>query len=416
MFRVVIPSYKRSKICNDKTLTTLNRFGISKDIIDVYVIEEEYELYLNSLNKDFYNRIVIGVKDLAPQREFINQQYPENTWLVCLDDDIDDIDLSLSEFETLTEFIQDAFYKCLEKKCYIWGIYPVWNHFFRLNKEDTDCLNIIVGAFYGIINRPSLESIKLKLTTNSKEDVERSIRYFIEDGITMRFNKIGFKTKYYGSQGGIGTFKERVVHSLSDCQLLLQHFSEYGKIKTRKNGMSEFVLNKIQANTINPKYLTKIDDDDVKDLLEKLEKTKIILNKNKQGRARSFGEHRSFTLGYVQARISRKIDLSYYTKKNMELYNLILELGKKIVPFEFDAIHVNHNVVCPPHKDKNNNGESVIISLGNYEGCNLIIGDKEYDTRLKPLMFDGANITHYNTPLISGNKYSLVFFKGLKKN
>lgn len=75
------------------------------------------------------------------------------------------------------------------------------------------------------------------------------------------------------------------------------------------------------------------------------------------------------------------------------------------------TIHVNNNVVCPRHLDPSNSGSSVIVSFGDYEGCDLVIeGYGTFNTNLKPILFNGAKLYHYNTPLISGNKYSLVFF------
>lgn len=159
---------------------------------------------------------------------------------------------------------------------------------------------------------------------------------------------------------------------------------------------------------MNPAYLEKIEEDDVREIYNELEKINVTMMSAKMGRARIFGNHRSITLGYTKSRISRKVDISYYSKKYPKIYNLLLDLGKKI-GFEFTSIHINHNVVCPPHKDKNNTGLSCIVSIGNYKGGNLVINDIPYDTFLHPLVFDGKNNTHYNTPL-EGNKYSFVFF------
>ena len=173
--------------------------------------------------------------------------------------------------------------------------------------------------------------------------------------------------------------------------------------------MTEFALNKLPSfKKHSPIYLEKLQEDDVKYIYEELEKIRVPLLSSKMGRARTFGTHRSVTMGYTKARTTRKVELSNYSKKYPELYQMLLELGKKI-NFEFNSIHINHNVVCPPHKDKNNIGLSCILSIGDYIGGELFINDKIYNTYLSPLVFDGANNTHYNNP-IEGNKYSLVFF------
>lgn len=163
----------------------------------------------------------------------------------------------------------------------------------------------------------------------------------------------------------------------------------------------------------NPHYLNELnpDDEDLLNVFNLLENTCVTLASNKMGRARSFGTHRGMILGMIKGRAKPIYALSYVTKKYPELYKAVMKLGHKIVPFEFNAIQVNHNVVCPPHLDKGNKTESVIVSMGDYEGCNLVIEDHgEFNTNCKPLVFNGKTHLHWNTPLISGTKYSLVFF------
>ena len=148
------------------------------------------------------------------------------------------------------DFIKEAFDECIKHHAFIWGVYAVFNPFFRkARKEMTTELNYIVGAFYGIINRPKLKSIQLTITKENgqKEDVERTIKYFIEDGIVLRFNKIGFTTKYYGKEGGLGRFEERIKPMRDACKRLEEKYSDYGHTKVRGNGMAEFVLKKIPS-------------------------------------------------------------------------------------------------------------------------------------------------------------------------
>lgn len=253
---ICIPSYKRANFCNEKTLTTLHKHKIDHNKIYVYVAnKEDYDLYKETLEPKFYNKIIIGKKGLVPQRQFIMEQWPQGKHIVFFDDDVESIDLSLSpRFKThnLDYFIKEAFNECVKHRSYIWGVYAVFNPFFRkARKEMTNELNYIVGAFYGIINRPNLKSIQLTITKENgqKEDVERTIKYFIEDGIVLRFNKIGFTTKYYGKEGGLGRFEERLKPMRDACKKLEDKYPEYGHTKVRGNGMAEFVLKKIPSRT-----------------------------------------------------------------------------------------------------------------------------------------------------------------------
>ena len=113
----------------------------------------------------------------------------------------------------------------------------------------TTCLNYIVGAFYGIINRPEMKSLDLTITKSNgqKEDVERTLKYFLADGKVIRFNKIGFETKYYGKEGGLGRFEDRLKPMKEASEKLEKKYGKYGSIKTRENGMTEFVLRKIKG-------------------------------------------------------------------------------------------------------------------------------------------------------------------------
>jgi hypothetical protein len=260
---ICIPSYKRSNFCNDKTLNTLHKHNINSSCINVYVAnKEEYDIYKKILNPKFYNKLVIGKKGLVHQRQFIMEQWPQDKHIVFFDDDIESIDLSLSprfKGHNLDYFIKIAFKECKLHNSYIWGVYAVFNPFFRkARKEMTTELNYIVGAFYGIINRPKLKSIKLTITKENgqKEDVERTIKYFIEDGIVLRFNKIGFTTKYYGKEGGLGKFEERLKPMKEASKKLENKYSEYGYIKVRDNGMYEFILKKIPCKIVS-KYKSK---------------------------------------------------------------------------------------------------------------------------------------------------------------
>ena len=241
---IAIPSYGRSKECRKKTIATLEKYNIPKELVSVYVIAEQADEYRQALPD--YN-IVVGVKGIVPQRQFILKQYPAGTHLVYMDDDLDDIDLTLSSYPDLMSFLNDAFKQSVEKGAYLWGVYAVYNPFFRKARTETStCLNFCVGCFYGIITRPENRNLDIVISIKgNKEDVERSIRYFIEDGVVLRFNKIAPKTKYFGVSGGIGNKKERMEEISVEAHKLAEAFPQYGKVRFRKNGLAEFPLKKL---------------------------------------------------------------------------------------------------------------------------------------------------------------------------
>ena len=430
-YSIAIPSYKRSVQLQNKTLTCLNKAHIPKESINIFVIEEEYEDYLEKLDKNYYNKIIVGKLGLVQQREFIQDYYPVGTHLIFLDDDIESVDLSLTDYKSLNEFFEDAFATCEADGIYLWSVYPVENKFFREKRQiKTIGLSFCIGAFYGIINRND-DDLKLVISRiGNKEDVERSILYYLKDGKTLRYNRIGFKTKYYGV-GGLGGLAERKEMMRINTLLIKEKYPSFTRIKIRKNGLYEIVfLNKKKEKSEKLISFPKSEDEGVlelpkidpssNDLLEVynlLDSITIPTLTNKMSRAKYFGRHRAMTMGMIRGRISKKYELSKYSKKYPLLYEALIKFGKTIVPFDFNAIQVNNNVVCPRHLDPFNTDKSLLVSFGDYEGCNIVVeGYGEYDTNCSPIVFNGSKYYHYNTPLISGNKYSLVFFTNYALN
>ena len=178
-------------------------------------------------------------------------------------------------------FIKEAFNECEKNHSFIWGVYAVFNPFFRKPRPELSTqLNYIVGAFYGIINRPNLKSIELTITkaNGQKEDVERTLKYFINDGIVLRFNKIGFTTKYYGKEGGLGKFEERIKPMKEACKKLAEKYSDYGQIKVRGTGMAEFVLKKIPATNTDTNTNTNTNKDSNNSVSKKTRKLSKTAN------------------------------------------------------------------------------------------------------------------------------------------
>ena len=82
--------------------------------------------------------------------------------------------------------------------------------------------------------------------------------------------------------------------------------------------------------------------------------------------------------------------------------------------FRFTNITVNHNLVCKPHRDTGNIGDSLIIGFGDYTGGQLAIDDaaggyRAVDIRNRFVRFNGAENKHWTLPF-TGERYSAVFY------
>jgi hypothetical protein len=206
---------------------------------------------------------------------------------------------------------------------------------------------------------------------------------------------------------------------------LLYHYPEYISFNYKKLPLLDKYIEfpnlkfKRQIDTkVDVIELPNIYPSELSILYEMLQNINIRKKGEKSNRRGFPLGHRSATFGYTRARYGTRkngklYDLSLYSLKYPEVYNELLRIGNLICPFEFNSIHVNENVICPPHKDSNNVGESLLISFGDYTGCNIIIEGNEYDTNCKPIIFDGSNLLHYNTNDLKGDKYSLVYFNNI---
>ena len=199
-YRIVIPSYKRSIMLEDKTLVLLNKYNIPKDKIDI-LLENEAEEIDYDLDPQ-YNIILHYQKGIGATRQFIRNYYKHNTnykYIVCLDDDIDSIMDMKEELIDLNKFILHMFELTEGLKLNYWGISNYHNTFYMKDEISTG-LKYVAAALTGTIIDGEKETIEVKFDT--LEDFVSSCEYYLRDGGIVRHNGIWLKTKYF-NEGGI---------------------------------------------------------------------------------------------------------------------------------------------------------------------------------------------------------------------
>ena len=146
------------------------------------------------------------------------------------------------------------------------------------------------------------------------------------------------------------------------------------------------------------------------DLYKMLENIKIQVKRGNSNR-RGFPVHQAVVFGITRQRYTGKIGDSRYTELYPDIWKEIQRVGNAINPeFKYNSVYVNRNVITPPHKDSKNVGKSLLVSFGEYTGCNIVIEGEMFDAKYNPVVFDGAACLHWNTNDLVGTKYSLVFF------
>jgi len=146
-------------------------------------------------------------------------------------------------------------------------------------------------------------------------------------------------------------------------------------------------------------------------VLEQLRNTKIPKSDRKN--ISTSKDARGFALGTVLVRGIWVPRQSKNNAKYPKLYELLTELIALYKPnFKYSTIQVNYGFACKKHCDKNNVGPSYTISLGDFDGGELEVDDREYVTtyvsKNRFIKFNGNN-EHWVLPF-EGERYSIVYF------
>jgi len=247
---VAIPTYNRVKELVHKSLPTLKNGKVSPSKIYIFVANKEQEkLYKEEVPTSMYHKIVVGKLGIANQRKFISKYFPENQYIVSMDDDVEALEMMTSpdklvKIHDLDKFFKDAYKKLKEENLYIWGIYPVHNPFF-MKKNISTGLKFIIGVLYGYINRHNTK-LEPSIQAETKEDYEQSILYYQLDGGVLRYNYIVPKTKF-NAPGGLGT--DRFDRNKKAADYLKKTYPDIITIFHRKSGMPEVKLARLPRVT-----------------------------------------------------------------------------------------------------------------------------------------------------------------------
>lgn len=410
-FRIAIPTYNRSD--DFKTLSFLKLNQVSTDMIDIFVADEDERVKYVSCHPDY--NYIIGELGLVPQRNFISQYYNEGQIILSIDDDI--IDLVHKTNKPFLEWVNECIEYMNGNNIGIIGLNPSVNPFFFEQRKEGDSFKkgnySIVGCFQILINHRDMP-----LSLIAIEDWERSVMYKLRYGSTGRYNDILIKTKYFNKKGGLATQRNRENYINSMNKLLYKYpeWLTYNYKKLPLDKYNEMPNTKFRRHLLVPVneivQLPLIPSSEFSELYCMLENI-YIPKKNSNTNRRGFPDgHVATTFGYTRGRFTGKFDISLMSRKHPEIYNELLRIGNIYCPFKYTSIHVNRNVVCPKHKDGRNIGKSMLVSFGDYSGCNIVIEGNILNADCQPIIFNGAKYEHWNTDDLIGQKYSLVYYNG----
>lgn len=201
---VAIPSYQRAATLCKKTLATLRRGGVAEERVHVFVANaEEHALYAAALART-RTRLIIGAPGIVGVRNAISNYFGEGAQVVEMDDDLTDVSFAqgpktLVSVEDLGGWFTFSFATAQAAGARLWGTYPVCNPYFMKDKVSYD-LRPCIGALHGHFCDPRLQ---LHADALGKEDIERTLLYYLADGRVARFNGYAAKQNARTEPGGL---------------------------------------------------------------------------------------------------------------------------------------------------------------------------------------------------------------------
>lgn len=234
-YRIAIPSSNRADIIQEKTLAYLAKTDITPEQIDIHIRKEDEKEYRQKLDQSTYNRLIVfdaplGIKEA---RNHIAQHYLLGTYLVCIDDDIEEIKervdkKTLETVYKLGDVIDEGFEQCQLMSCSLWGIHYCNNAYF-MPYDVRVGLATIAGGFFGyVVEKKDNELVSI----DDYEDIERSIKFYLKDDAVVRLDKYTTKTKTRTQKGGTQDYKN--WRSLVDDGGM----QDYRSLETCENGAS----------------------------------------------------------------------------------------------------------------------------------------------------------------------------------
>lgn len=257
-YQIAIPSYKRPKELKEKTLAMLEKHNTPKDIITIFVAnEEEKKEYEIETNNEY--RIVVSAAGKLRSVQFYNKYYKENTPLLNIDDDIVSLNIKeekgFKEYEgTIQDIVNVGFKTCEANAAKLWGIYPVNNGFF-LNDYITVGLKFLIGHFYGSYAGDKILYDE-RIAASTADDYETTIKSFIEYGSVVRIENICAKTKMF-TKGGLSEeakdlgYKNREEIHNEKITMLVNKYPDLSKINIKASGEKNIRLKNITYDKIN---------------------------------------------------------------------------------------------------------------------------------------------------------------------
>ena len=244
-YKFIIPSYQRYIKLKSLSLHYLDKQGVDKDIIYIFVRSDDPEIHLyRLLELQGYHIIETNVKGIGKTHNAITEYFAQDEWIIELDDDlIDVVDNNRQSIDSLTYELDSMIDVMEDMNINYGGFYPVANPLFmsQMTKYTFD-LKYILGIFR--IRRVKKD---IFLFTNFAEDFENAILHYVRDGKILRNNWLSGKTNNYSAGGCKGDGRNNITEK-TDKEFIANKYPELATLFQRKSGIWDLRLKSLKKN------------------------------------------------------------------------------------------------------------------------------------------------------------------------
>lgn len=240
MYRIAIPTHRRHQTIKEHTLKVLEDMNCP---IDIFISDEEdIEKYREILPN--HNLILTYTDSVCQKFNFIQNYYQEGTFVFVMEDDIKEIkNLYNHTTKKLFDFIYNF---CINNQIKCAGVYPSSNEFYMSKTIDVG-LTYLVANLYAFT---ATDDKRLNCVLKTKNDYERSVKYYQVYKRMARFNFVSCKTNNYTNKGGMQTQSNREADEQEASQKLIEMFPSIFDINTRRKSKYTELTMKKQYNKI----------------------------------------------------------------------------------------------------------------------------------------------------------------------
>jgi hypothetical protein len=231
---------------------------VPADRIRVWIPESQRDEYARELPAELYRDLVEldyvqtsgslreGPYGSGLARNLITREASAGDRVIQMDDDLDGLWIATdpktkTDVGDLCGLFSRAFDLASSSGAHLWGCYPAPNPYFMRPRARLD-LSYIGGGLFGVIHRgPEFAATELVLL-DDKEDFERSLRFYVKDGVLLRLESVSWHTTGYHGEGGMQV--TRTPDRVHDSALALSEiFPDFCKLNLKKkSGWAEVRL------------------------------------------------------------------------------------------------------------------------------------------------------------------------------